>query len=103
MIYPWMHCWIKMCFLLFYLRLCSERNFAIAVYCVMAYNIASTIALWLLYGLQCIPLDALFHPAAHPDVKCLPSDVIYFVPYPLVSTLSQQRRKANTERERIEK
>lgn len=88
MIYPWMHCWIKMCFLLFYLRLCHERKFVIAVYCVMGYNVVTTIVLWLVYILQCIPLDALLHPSAHPDVKCLAVDVIYvFVPYPLVGDL----------------
>lgn len=82
--YIWMHWIIKMAFLLFYLRF-ATRLFKTLVYCTMGLNMLFTIIIWLIGFLQCIPLDALFHPAAHPTVKCLDNSVLAYVPAAFVS------------------
>lgn len=78
------HWTIKQAFLLFYLRLSPKRNFHIAVYSTMAINTSFTIINWLLAFLQCRPLDAMIHPAAHPNPQCLNQFVVMMVPTALV-------------------
>ncbi|OAL23202.1 hypothetical protein AYO20_11014 [Fonsecaea nubica] len=78
--YIWMHFWIKFCFLLFYLRLAQERRFRMLVYGTIGLTAAVTIAIWLIYSLQCHPLQAFWYPTLFPDAKCLPPKVTYFVP-----------------------
>jgi hypothetical protein len=53
----------------------------------MALNTVFAVITWLLYLFQCVPLDAYFHPAAHPSVKCLDRSVLAFVPAAFVSHL----------------
>lgn len=79
------HCVIKMAFLLFYLRLSRETTFRRWVFTAMALNAMFTLTNWLIACLQCIPLDAFFHPAAHPETKCISHFVTFFVPALLVS------------------
>jgi hypothetical protein len=74
-----------MAFLLFYLRLSPETTFRRWVYMAMALNVMFTLTNWLIACLQCIPLDAFFHPAAHPGTKCISQFVTFFVPAFLVS------------------
>jgi len=83
--YMFTHCVIKMAFLLFYLRLSPETTFRRWVYMAMALNVMFTLTNWLIACLQCIPLDAFFHPAAHPGTKCISQFVTFFVPAFLVS------------------
>ncbi|KIW88831.1 uncharacterized protein Z519_10315 [Cladophialophora bantiana CBS 173.52] len=78
--YIWMHFWIKICFLLFYLRLASARTFRMLVYCTIGLTAAITVTIWLIYCLQCKPLQAFWYPTLYPTAKCLPSKVTYFVP-----------------------
>lgn len=80
-----MHWIIKMAFLLFYLRFVNTKLFRTLVYCTMALNTLTVLTTWSIYCLQCIPLDAYFHPAAHPTVKCLDKSILAFVPAALVS------------------
>lgn len=51
----------------------------------MAIISASTLAIWLIYCLQCIPLAAFWDPAAYPGAKCLSSKITYYVVVALVS------------------
>jgi Fungal rhodopsin domain len=83
--YIWMHWVIKMAFLLFYLRFATTRTFRYLVYGTMGLNTIFSLITWLLYVLQCVPLDAVFHPAAHPTAKCLDRRVLAFVPTAFVS------------------
>ena len=76
-----------MAFLLFYLRF-ATRVFRTLVYFTMALNTLFTVTIWLIYCLQCIPLDTFFHKAAHSTVKCLDNSILAFVPAAFVSTLS---------------
>jgi hypothetical protein len=85
--YSWMHFIIKMAFLLFYLRFATKR-FRKLVYCTMAINIVFTLIILLLYCFQCMPLDAFFNPALHPNVKCVHNSVLAFVPAAFVGHLS---------------
>ncbi|PMD65643.1 uncharacterized protein K444DRAFT_608218 [Hyaloscypha bicolor E] len=78
--YIWMHWVIKMAFLLFYLRFATTRTFRCLVYGTMGLNTIFSIITWLLYVLQCMPLDAIFHPAAHPKAKCVDRAVLAFAP-----------------------
>lgn len=82
--YVLMHWVIKMAFLLFYLRFATKR-FRTLVFCTIGINCAFTVIQWLLYCLQCIPIDAFFHPELHPGVKCIDNSVLAFVPAALVS------------------
>ncbi|KAK0121373.1 hypothetical protein ONS96_011547 [Cadophora gregata f. sp. sojae] len=77
--YVLMHWVIKMAFLLFYLRFATKR-FRTLVYCTIGLNCAFTVIQWLIYCLQCIPIDAFFHPELHPGVKCIDNAVLAFVP-----------------------
>ncbi|KAJ5629816.1 hypothetical protein N7528_003473 [Penicillium herquei] len=81
--YIWMQFIIKTAFLLFYLRLVTNTNFTYSVYAVMGLNILVSICLWLLYCLQCFPLEAFWDSAAHPNAKCLSTTVTYYVPVAL--------------------
>ena len=84
-----MHWIIKMTFLLFYLRLAHNNTFKYVIWGTMGLNTIFTITIWFIYCLQCIPLDAYFHKAAHPDVTCLSTKVLYYVPAALVSISSK--------------
>ncbi len=86
------HWMIKMAFLLFYLRLSRERAFQRCVYAAIALNTLIAFTNWTMTCLQCIPLDAFFHPALYPDVKCISRFVIFFVPAILVSLRLIMRR-----------
>ncbi|RDW71711.1 hypothetical protein BP5796_07745 [Coleophoma crateriformis] len=77
--YVWMHFIIKMAFLLFYLRF-ATKTFRKLVYCTIGLNVVFTLIQWLLYCLQCFPLDAFFHKANHPGAKCLSNKILAFVP-----------------------
>lgn len=76
-----------MAFLLFYLRFATAKIFRNLVYCTMALNTLSAVSTWTIYCLQCIPLDAYFHPELHPTVKCLDKSILAFVPAAFVSHL----------------
>ncbi|KAF7594600.1 hypothetical protein BBP40_008867 [Aspergillus hancockii] len=72
---------IKMSFLTFYLRVLSiSPVYKKAVYGAMVFTSAQTLAVLLFYGLQCLPLDAFFHPEDHPDAKCIPTPVTLYFP-----------------------
>ncbi|RAO73352.1 uncharacterized protein BHQ10_009364 [Talaromyces amestolkiae] len=77
--YIWMHFIIKMSFLLFYLRLSNTWRFTLSIYGAMGIVMASTIAIWLIYCLQCIPLPAFWDPTAYPGAKCLSTKITYYV------------------------
>ncbi|KAH7024879.1 uncharacterized protein B0I36DRAFT_366783 [Microdochium trichocladiopsis] len=78
--YLGLHFLIKMSFLLFFLRLSPSSKFRIAVFCVIGANVFVTVGTWVLYCLQCIPLEAYWHPEKYPDVKCLPFAVSLWLP-----------------------
>ncbi|KAL2815252.1 hypothetical protein BDW59DRAFT_177688 [Aspergillus cavernicola] len=82
-LYIWMQFALKTGFLLFYLRLANKTSFIYSVYATMVLNVLITIALWLLYCLQCRPLPAFWNPAAYPDAKCLKMAITYYVPVSL--------------------
>lgn len=69
--YIWMQFSVKMCFLLFFFRLSNTRTFRAALWSVIAFHCVTTVVIWLLYGLQCMPLAAFYDPESYPDVKCL--------------------------------
>ncbi|PBP16768.1 hypothetical protein BUE80_DR012336 [Diplocarpon rosae] len=77
--YVLMHWIIKMAFLLFYLRF-ATKLFRTLVFCTIGLNCAFTVAQWMVYCLQCLPLDTFFHPAAHPTVRCIDNKVLAFLP-----------------------
>ncbi|KAL3427511.1 integral membrane family protein [Phlyctema vagabunda] len=77
--YVWMHCIIKMAFLLFYLRF-ATKSFRKLVYCTIAVNVIFTVLQWLLYCFQCVPLKAFFDAASYPNVKCLDNKILAFLP-----------------------
>ncbi|KAF5021006.1 hypothetical protein F66182_6937 [Fusarium sp. NRRL 66182] len=81
--YIWMQFVIKICFLLFYFRLSPNLKFRQALWGVVTFHVVTTIVIWLLYGLQCRPLAAFYEPEKYPNVKCLETNVTYFVPYTL--------------------
>ncbi|GKU09966.1 unnamed protein product [Fusarium langsethiae] len=66
---------VKLCFLLSFFRLSDLRPFRIALWSVIAFHVGSTIAIWLLYGLQCRPLKAFYHPELYPHVKCISNNM----------------------------
>ncbi|KAK7947844.1 uncharacterized protein PG986_008730 [Apiospora aurea] len=72
---------IKMSFLCFYLRTLTTTNrFQHAVYVVMGLVCFQTVGTWIFYGLQCIPIDAYFHPELYPDRRCIDSSLSYYLP-----------------------
>ncbi|KAK8038616.1 hypothetical protein PG993_007027 [Apiospora rasikravindrae] len=72
---------IKMSFLFFYLRtLTTTTQFQHAVYIVMGLVCFQTVGTWIFYGLQCIPIDAYFHPELYPDRSCIDSSLSYYLP-----------------------
>ncbi|KAG9254481.1 uncharacterized protein F5Z01DRAFT_107874 [Emericellopsis atlantica] len=81
--YVWMQFSVKLCFLLFFFRLSSQRPFRIALWSVIVFHVGSTIAIWLLYALQCQPLEAFYYKERYPDVQCISNDIAYFIPYSL--------------------
>jgi hypothetical protein len=76
-----------MSFLLFYVRFVSKGFFKYSIYATMVLNTLFTVVTWLIYCLQCIPLDAYFNKTAHPTVQCLDNSILYFVPAAFVSLL----------------
>ncbi|OCK77487.1 hypothetical protein K432DRAFT_255139, partial [Lepidopterella palustris CBS 459.81] len=78
--YMFTHWVIKQAFLLFYLRLSPKLNFRRWVWVTMGLNTAFCLINWLLAFLQCIPFDAILHPAAHSEAKCIPKLVLLIVP-----------------------
>ncbi|KAL4886243.1 hypothetical protein BJY04DRAFT_213774 [Aspergillus karnatakaensis] len=82
-LYIWMQFIIKQAFLIFYLRLASKTSFTYSVYATMVLNFLVTVAIWLLYCLQCRPLAAFWNAAAYPDATCLDTAVTYYVPVSL--------------------
>jgi hypothetical protein len=56
----------------------------------MGLNTIFSIITWLLYVLQCMPLDAIFHPAAHPKAKCVDRAVLAFAPTGFVSLFNRR-------------
>lgn len=75
-----------MSFLLFYLRLSNTRRFTYMIYGTMALIVCFTIAIWLIYCLQCRPLAAFWNPTAYPDAVCLSTKITYYVVVALVSS-----------------
>ena len=74
-----------MSFLLFFKRLSPNRTFQIAVHCTIAANVFVTVGTWILYCLQCIPIEAYWAPEKHPDVKCLDFGISLWLPASAVS------------------
>ncbi|KAL1639130.1 hypothetical protein SLS58_008217 [Diplodia intermedia] len=85
--YVWMHFHLKLGFLLFYLRLSHLKSFRVAVYLTMGFNGVVTVGMWLLYFLQCTPLEAFWNPVKYPTPNCLDTKVTYFVPYSIIMVL----------------
>lgn len=69
---------VKMCFLLFFFRLSETQLFLQFLWAIIGFHMLSTIAIWLLYSLQCRPLKAFYAPELYPDAKCLSTTM--FVP-----------------------
>jgi hypothetical protein len=77
---------IKMSFLFFYRRtLQTTRPFKIAVICTMVLVCLQTGGTWIFYALQCIPIQAYFHPELYPNARCINSGISYYVPSVAVS------------------
>lgn len=74
-IYVWMQFSIKMCFLLFFFRLSKNKIFRASLWSVIAFHVLTTIGIWLLYGLQCQPLEAFYDKVKYPEVQCISNDV----------------------------
>lgn len=86
--YVFLHFCIKMSFLLFFLRLSPATGFRRAVWSVIGINIFVTVGVWILYCLQCQPIEAYWNKAKYPDVKCLPFAVSLWLPACAVSLCS---------------
>ncbi|KAE8145112.1 hypothetical protein BDV25DRAFT_144961 [Aspergillus avenaceus] len=72
---------IKMSFLTFYLRVLSiSPVYKKAVWGAGIFTTFQTLVVLLFYGLQCLPLDAFFHPEAYPHAKCIPTPVTLYFP-----------------------
>ncbi|KAK8087401.1 hypothetical protein PG994_002375 [Apiospora phragmitis] len=72
---------IKMSFLCFYFRtLTTTTRFQNAVYVVMSLVCCQTVRTWIFYCLQCIPIDAYFHPELYPNRRCVASSLSYYLP-----------------------
>ncbi|RYO77501.1 hypothetical protein DL766_004933 [Monosporascus sp. MC13-8B] len=53
---------------------------ALTVYIVVGANVFVTTGTWVLYCLQCIPIEAYWYPERHPDVQCLPFALSLWLP-----------------------
>ncbi|KAJ9203231.1 hypothetical protein DTO166G4_6113 [Paecilomyces variotii] len=72
---------IKLSFLTFYLRVLSgSPAYRLMVFCAMGFTLAQTVAVWLFYGLQCIPLGTFFNPSAYPEGHCIPTPLTLYIP-----------------------
>ncbi|CAJ2508802.1 Uu.00g138280.m01.CDS01 [Anthostomella pinea] len=72
---------IKLSFLFFYRRtLNTTIGFQRTLYVVMGFVTCQTVGTWVFYGLQCIPIQAYFHPERYPDVHCVASALSYYLP-----------------------
>ncbi|KAK8025903.1 hypothetical protein PG990_003726 [Apiospora arundinis] len=78
--YMFMHWSIKHTFLMFYLRLSPNHTFRRLVWATMVLNTAFMVVNWLLAFLQCMPMDAIFHPERHPDAKCINKNILLMGP-----------------------
>ncbi|KAK8129974.1 hypothetical protein PG999_002354 [Apiospora kogelbergensis] len=56
------------------------KTFRRLVWATMVLNTAFMIVNWLLAFLQCIPMDAIFHPERHPDAKCIDKNILLMGP-----------------------
>jgi hypothetical protein len=75
-----------MSFLFFYRRtLQTTRPFRIAVIITMVLVCLQTGGTWIFYGLQCIPIQAYFHPELYPNAVCISSGLSYYLPSVAVS------------------
>ncbi|KAK8107524.1 uncharacterized protein PG998_009537 [Apiospora kogelbergensis] len=61
------------------------KTFRRLVWATMVLNTAFMIVNWLLAFLQCIPMDAIFHPERHPDAKCIDKNILLMGPSVLVA------------------
>ncbi|OAP58738.1 hypothetical protein AYL99_07828 [Fonsecaea erecta] len=75
--YIWMHFWIKICFLLFYLRLAKERTYRMLVFDTIGLTGVITLTIRLIYCLQCDPPRGLLvsHAVPRGEVSPVESDV----------------------------
>jgi hypothetical protein len=73
--YVWMQFGVKLCFLLSFFRIFGKVTLRIPLLFVTAFHVGSTIAIWLLYALQCRPLKAFYHPELYPNVKCISNNM----------------------------
>lgn len=88
---------IKMSFLAFYLRVLSSTPlYRLLIHLTIGFTTAQTVAVWLFYGLQCIPLDAFFHPALYPNARCIPTPITLYIPASLVSCLCARHGSSAT-------
>ncbi|KAH9897557.1 hypothetical protein F4778DRAFT_744038 [Xylariomycetidae sp. FL2044] len=79
--YLFLQCLIKFSFLTFYLRTIATSDMVRkVVFVVMGVTLAQTIGTWIFYALQCIPIQAYFHPELYPDAVCINSDLSYYLP-----------------------
>lgn len=76
-----------MSFLCLYLRAFTTTRFRRAVYVVIGLVCCQTVGTWFFYGLQCIPIDAFFHPELYPANSCVASSLSYYPPTIIVSQI----------------
>lgn len=74
-VYVFMQFAVKMCFLLFFFRLSKNKMFRACLWATIAFHALSTVGIWLIYALQCMPLEAFYDKAKHPSVQCVSNDV----------------------------
>ncbi|KAH7065817.1 hypothetical protein BKA63DRAFT_585820 [Paraphoma chrysanthemicola] len=79
-VYYLVHWVIKYSFLLFYLRLSTDKTFRKLVFLGMGLNVAILMVNVLLACLQCIPFDEILHPGTHPGAKCINKLALLIVP-----------------------
>lgn len=86
-----------MSFLLFYLRvLATTAGYKKAVWIVIGINIFQTIAILMLYGLQCIPIDAYFNPTLYDHPFCMSTGLTLYLPAGAVSISSATQNPTST-------
>lgn len=76
---------IKLSFLLFYMRFLGTTQWRRAIYFTMALVCVQVAGTWVFYGLQCIPIQAYFHPEKYPNAHCLNTGIAYYAPSAAVS------------------
>ncbi|KAF2502173.1 hypothetical protein BU16DRAFT_576230 [Lophium mytilinum] len=78
--YVFIHFIVKTSFLIFYLRLIPFNPFTHFVWAAIAVNTVLFIISLVIYFVTCIPLDAVIHPAAHPNAVCIPRTILFYLP-----------------------